>query len=171
MIPKAGPARPKARRLCDRLNHPSQASTQEHASAADRPISTAPAVDFVCPAPIAGGSRAASRTGDVACERPADERVGVPVPHAMLRLQVPYDLHVLLEATARDDLLPLRDRSTVLLLDGREIGCGSGSRPGRRLLGHGDVLLSVAPVLMRLAGRVDLTALAIDRCREPHGET
>jgi uncharacterized protein (TIGR02118 family) len=45
----------------------------------------------------AAGSHAASRTGDVACQRPADERVGVPVPHAMLGLQVPHDGHVLLE--------------------------------------------------------------------------
>ena len=34
----------------------------------------------------------------------------MPVPHAMLGLQVPDDGHVLVEAAARDDLLPLRDR-------------------------------------------------------------
>src|SRR5262245_48608915 len=84
-------------------------------------------------------------TGDVARERPADERVGVPVPHAMLGLQVPHDGHVLLEATTRDDLLPLRDRAPVLLLDGRKVRCRSLLWPWRRLLGHVDVLLSAAP--------------------------
>src|SRR5262245_34882679 len=64
-----------------------------------------------------GGSHAASRTGDVACERPADERVGVSVPHAMLGLQVSHEGHMLLETAAHDDLLPLRDRAPVLLLD------------------------------------------------------
>ena len=67
---------------------------------------------------------AASRTGDVACERPADERVGVPVSHAVLGLQVSHDGHVLAEAAVRDDLLPLRDRAPVLLLDGRKYDAG-----------------------------------------------
>jgi hypothetical protein len=51
----------------------------------------------------------ALRTSDVALERPSDERVGVPMPHAVFGLQEPYDGHVLLEATIRDDLLPLCD--------------------------------------------------------------
>lgn len=63
--------------------------------------------------------------GDVACERPADERVGVPVAHAVLGLEVPQDGHVLVQAAARNDLLPFRDGAPVLLLDGREIGCRS----------------------------------------------
>jgi len=89
-----------------------------------------------------GGTSSASRTGDVACERPADERVGVPVPHAMPGLGASHDGLVLLQAAGRDDLLLLRDRAPVLLLDGREIRCGSLLRPGRRMLGHGDVLPS-----------------------------
>ena len=36
-----------------------------------------------------------SRTGDVACERPADECVGVAVTHAMLGLQIAHDVHML----------------------------------------------------------------------------
>src|SRR5690349_798005 len=84
-----------------------------------------------------------SGTGDVACEGPADEGVGVPVPHAVLRLQVPHDGHVLVQAAARDDLLPLGDRAPVLLLDGREVRRGALLRPRRRLLGHDDVLLCV----------------------------
>src|SRR5207249_3704044 len=83
--------------------------------------------------PSSGGF---TRTGDVARERPADERIGVPVSHAMLGLQVSHDGHVLVEATTRDDLLPLRDRAPVLLLDGREVGCRSLLWPWRRLLGH-----------------------------------
>jgi hypothetical protein len=51
----------------------------------------------------------ASRTSDVSLERPSDERVGVPMPQAVFGLQVPHDGHVLLEATIRDDLLPLCD--------------------------------------------------------------
>ena len=76
-----------------------------------------------------------SRTGHVACECPADERVRVPVPHPILRLQILHDGHVLLEVTACDDLLPLADRAPVLLLDGRDPLLGTLSvaarRPGR----------------------------------------
>ena len=75
-----------------------------------------------------------SGTGDLACERPTDERIGVPAPHAMLGLQVPNDAHVLPEATSSDDLLPLRDRAPVLLLDGREVRRRSLPRPVRRVL-------------------------------------
>src|SRR5262245_23260511 len=65
--------------------------------------------DSGCTLPRPAVRAAPSRTGDVACERPADERVGVPVPHAVLGLQVPDEVHVLVESAARDDLLPLRD--------------------------------------------------------------
>src|ERR1039458_2870323 len=87
----------------------------------------------------------------------------------MLGLQVPHNGHVLLEATPRDDLLSLRDRATVLLLDRREERRRSLRRPWRCLFGHVDVLLSLAPALMRRAGRTDLIARAIDRCYESHG--
>src|SRR5215467_6291483 len=109
-----------------------------------------------------------SGAGDVACEGPADEGVGVPVPHAVLGLEVPHDGHVLVKAAARDDLLPLGDRAPVLLLDGREVRCRSLLRPWRRLLGH-DVLLSLGPSMMRRAGRAGLIAVAIGRCCRSHG--
>jgi hypothetical protein len=68
------------------------------------------------------------RTGDVARECPADERVGVPVPHAILRLQVVHDSHVPFKATARDDLLP-QVRSAVH----RQASAASGTiRAGQR---------------------------------------
>src|ERR1017187_489673 len=70
----------------------------------------------------------------------------------MLGLQVPDDGHVLVEAASRDDLLPLRDRAPVLLLDGREVRRRSFLRPGRRLLGHVAVLLSLSPTEMTPAG-------------------
>ena len=82
------------------------------------------------------------RTSHVARERPTDERVGVPVTHAILRFQVPHDGHVLLAATLRDDPLPLRDRAPVLLLDGREVRCRTLLRPGRCVLDRADVLSS-----------------------------
>src|ERR1022692_826480 len=77
----------------------------------------------------------------------------------MLGLQVPHDGHLLLEATARDDVLPLHDRALVFLLDGREVRRRSLLRPGRRLLDHVDMLLSLAPTVMSRAGRTDLIAL------------
>lgn len=46
------------------------------------------------------------------------------------------------EATARDELLPLRDRAPVLLLDRREVRRRSCLRPWGYLLDHVDVLLS-----------------------------
>src|ERR1035438_2920436 len=95
------------------------------------------------------GSRAASGTRDVSCQRPADECISVPVPHAVLGLQVTHDCHMLLQSAVRDDLLPLRDRAPVLLLDGREIRGRSLLRPGRRLLGHVDVFLSLTPAIIR----------------------
>src|SRR5690242_10640087 len=94
-----------------------------------------------------------SGAGDVACEGPADEGVGVPVTHAVLGLQVPHDGHVLVQAAARDDLLPLGDRAPVLLLDGREVRWGSLLRPRGCLLGHDDVLLSVVRHQMRRTRR------------------
>src|SRR6516165_1143815 len=71
----------------------------------------------------------------------------------MLGLQVPHDVHVLLEATARDDLLPFRDRAPILLLDGREVRGRSRLRPRRRLLDHVDVFLSLAPTMVRRSPR------------------
>src|SRR5215831_7815483 len=125
-----------------------------------RPARPEPVLLRLTAAPYHGPAvRAApSPAGDVACERPADKRVGMPVPHAMLGLQVPHDGHVLVESAARDDLLPLRDRAPVLLLDGREVGCRTHLRPWRRMLGHGDALPSRAPVQIRRAGRTDLIA-------------
>src|SRR6516165_2442775 len=83
----------------------------------------------------------------------------------MLGLQVAHDGHVLVESTARDDLLPLRDRAPVLLLDGREVRCRTRLRPWRRMLGHVDALLSSAPILIRRAGRTDLIAAGSGRGR------
>src|SRR5262245_16361250 len=91
-----------------------------------------------------GVSSRSSRTGDVACERPADECVGVAVTHVVLGLQVAHDVHMLFEATARYDLLPFRDRAPIFLFDGRKIRSRSLLRPWRRLLVHFYVLLSLA---------------------------
>src|SRR5436189_5748513 len=87
-----------------------------------------------------GGTSSASRTGDVACERRSDERVGVPVSHAMLGLRVSRDGHVLVQAAGRGDLLSLRDRAPVVLLGGRESRAGSLLRPWRLVHGHGGVI-------------------------------
>src|SRR5262249_42805785 len=98
-----------------------------------------------------------SGTGDVACQCPADERVGVAVPHTVLGFEVPHDVHVLLQATARDDLLPLADRAPVLLFDGREVRGRSLLRPWRRLLDHGGCSSLRLPQFRR-SGRTGLIA-------------
>jgi hypothetical protein len=49
------------------------------------------------------------RWGAMATERPAYERVCVPVAHSVLGLQEADDLHVLVKTAIGDNPLPLRD--------------------------------------------------------------
>ena len=105
----------------------------------------------------------ASWTGDVACERPADKRVGVPVPHAMLRLQVAHDGHVL----SRPQSATICCHSAI----GRPYFFSmDGKYDAGPCFGHGGacsaiLVCSFLPLtVIRRAGRADLIALAIDRC-------
>ena len=55
--------------------------------------------------------------GRVPGEGPPHKGVGVTVPHLILRLEIADDCHVLVETTIDDDLLPLGNRATVLLVN------------------------------------------------------
>lgn len=63
-------------------------------------------------------------------QRGGDQRVGVAVAEAVLGLQPGDQLHVLGQRGGADEVLPLRDRATVLLLDGREVAGGALHRCG-----------------------------------------
>lgn len=63
-----------------------------------------------------------------------DERVGVAVPEPVLGLEPGDELHVFGERGAVDELQPVGDRATVLLLDGGEVARGSLGGGGG---GHG----------------------------------
>ena len=75
--------------------------------------------------------RKPSRRSDIPLERPKDQRVGMPVSHCVFSLQVPDDLHVLLETGLGYDLLPCSNRPSVLLLNRREIRRWTFLRPRR----------------------------------------
>ena len=52
-----------------------------------------------------------------------NDRIGVTMAHAVLLLQHGNEFHVLGGTGCANDNLPLRDGPTVLLLDGRKVGC------------------------------------------------
>jgi len=56
----------------------------------------------------------------------SNERVRVPMPHIVLCFQCRHHFHVLHVLHRAEDLEPMADRLTVLLLDGREVRCGTG---------------------------------------------
>src|SRR4029078_3267459 len=56
----------------------------------------------------------------------SNERVRVPMPHIVLCFQCRHHFHVLHVLHRAEDLAPMADRLTVLLLDGREVRCGTG---------------------------------------------
>jgi hypothetical protein len=64
----------------------------------------------------------------------------VTMSHFVLRLEVADDRHVLVEATAGDDLLPLGDRTPVFLLNRRKVRRRSLLWPWCILISH-DVVL------------------------------
>jgi len=63
------------------------------------------------------------------------------VADPVLGLEVIHDLHMLLEPTISNDLLPLGDWSAVLGLNGREVRRRPLFRPWRRIFSHGLFLL------------------------------
>jgi hypothetical protein len=92
----------------------------------------------------------------------------VPVPHAVFGFQVRHDGHVHVQPASRDDLLPLRDRAPVRLLDGRKVDPGPCSGPGAACSTM-SMCSTLALTMMRRAGRTDLIAVAIGRCCEARG--
>ncbi len=80
--------------------------------------------------------RVGLRLGPIPGEGPTDECVRVTMPHAILRLEVAHDCHVLIETAVQDDLLPLRDWTLLFLLDRREIRRRTVCRPRWRNFGH-----------------------------------
>src|SRR5208283_1820539 len=79
--------------------------------------------------------------GGVSGERPPDEGVRMTVSHFVIRLQVSDDGHVLVDATASDDPLPLGDRAAVFLLNRREVRRRPLRGPWCSLISHVVVLL------------------------------
>jgi hypothetical protein len=53
----------------------------------------------------------------VSRERPADQCVGVTVSHSVFGFEISDDRHLSIDAAVGDEVLPLRYRATILLLD------------------------------------------------------